>query len=139
MIIIFLNNRYDVFQLHPSVLLPWEWWGRCLNSHWITLITLEVYWTHIGANEFRLVNNILPVELRAKQLIQVHILNGTAPVYLNTAFKLTLCQHNINTRSSTMSLQIPQVKSFEKILLTIQEYWLGTNYQLTSKFLLKKM
>jgi len=45
-------------------------------------------WTHIGANEFRLVNMLL-VELCAKQLKpnQVHnILNGTAPVYLNTAF-----------------------------------------------------
>ena len=60
---------------------------------------------------------MLPVELCAKQLKlnQVHnILNGTAPVYLNTAFKLTTSQHNINTRSSTMSLQIPQVKSFGK-------------------------
>ena len=28
--------------------------------------------------------------------------------------KLTTSQHNINTRSSTMSLQIPQVKSFGK-------------------------
>ena len=60
---------------------------------------------------------MLPVELRAKQLKvnQVHnILNGTAPVYLNTAFKLTTSQHNINTRSSTMSIQIPQVKYFGK-------------------------
>ena len=68
-------------------------------------------WTHIGANEFRLVN-MLPVKLCAKQLKlnQVHnILNGTAPIYLNTAFKLTTSQHNINTSSSTMSLQIPQV------------------------------
>ena len=71
---------------------------------------------------------MLPVELRAKQLIQVHnILNGTAPVYLNTAFKLTPCQHNINTRSSTMSLQIPQVKSFGKNTLIIQKYWHETN------------
>ena len=65
-------------------------------------------------HEFRLVN-MLPVELCAKQLKlnEIHnILNGTAPVYLNTTFKLTTSQDNINTRSSTMSLQIPQVKSF---------------------------
>ena len=114
---------------------------QCTQNKMIRYLLTATLWTHIGANGFRLVN-MLSVELRDKQfkVYQVHnILNGTAPVYLNTAFKLTTSQHNINTRSSTMSLQIHQVKSFEKILLTIQEYWLGTNYQLTSKFLLKKM
>jgi len=71
-------------------------------------------WIHIGANEFRL-GNILTVKLRSKQLKLnkvYNIINGTAPIYLNTAFKLITSQRNINTRSSTMSFQIPQVKSF---------------------------
>ena len=66
---------------------------------------------YIGANEFRLVN-MLPVELRAKQLklnLVHNILNGTASVYLNTAFKLTTSLYNINTRSSRVSPRIPQV------------------------------
>ena len=101
--------------------------------------------THIGANEFRLVN-MLPVELRAKQLklnLVHNILNGTAPDYLNTAFKLTRSQHNINTRSGTMSLQIPHVKSFGKNtfnytgILAWNELPTEIKCQ-TSKFLFKK-
>ena len=89
---------------------------QCTQNKMIRYLLTATLWTHIGANGFRLVN-MLSVELRDKQfkVNQVHnILNGTAPVYLNTAFKLTTSQHNINTRSSTMSLHIPQVKSFGK-------------------------
>ena len=73
---------------------------QCTQNNIIRYLLKATHWTHIGANEFRLVN-MLPVELRAKQLKlnQVHnILSCTAPVYLNTAFKLT-SKHNINTRS----------------------------------------
>jgi len=89
---------------------------QCTQNKIIRYILTAIPWTHIGANEFRSVN-MLPMELHAKQLKlnQVHnILNGTAPVYSNTAFRLTTSQYNIITRSSKVSLQIPQVKSFGK-------------------------
>jgi len=39
---------------------------------------------------------------------------GRHVVNLNTAFKITESKYNIKTRSSKISVQIPQVKSFGK-------------------------
>ena len=60
---------------------------------------------------------MLPAELRVKQLklsILHNIVNGKAPNYLPDAFNVTSKQHSINTRSTTLSLRVPCVKSFGK-------------------------
>ena len=60
---------------------------------------------------------MLPVELRVKQLklnLVHNIINGKAPNYLSESINLTRNQHSINTRSSTLSLQVPYVKYFGK-------------------------
>ena len=60
---------------------------------------------------------MLPVELRVKQLklnLVHNIINGKAPNYLSESISLTPNQHKINTRSSTLSLQVPYVKYFGK-------------------------
>ena len=70
--------------------------------------------THIGPAEFRQVN-MLPVELRAKQTKLNHMYNiiqGTAPNYMSSNIRLTSTQHSINTRSGSLSLTLPSVKSF---------------------------
>ena len=75
---------------------------------------------------------MLQVELRVKQLklnLVHNIINGKAPNYLSESLKLTRNQHNINTRSGTLSLQVP-VKSFCKTSFQytcIQVYRHGTS------------
>ncbi len=65
------------------------------------------------AHEFGLIG-MLPVELQLKLNLVYNIVNGNAPTYLSPPFELTRNRHNINTRSSTMSFQVPNVKSFGK-------------------------
>jgi len=72
--------------------------------------------THIGPTEFRQVN-MLPVDLRVTQLKLNHvynIINNSAPNYLTSSFTLRTSLHNNNhnTRSGSLSLVIPSVKSF---------------------------
>ena len=89
---------------------------QCTQNKVIRFLRNAPARTHIGANEFRKVG-MLPVELRVKQLklnLVHNIINGKAPNYLSESINLTRNQHNINTRSSTLSLQVPYVKSFGK-------------------------
>ena len=90
---------------------------QCTQNKVIRFLLNAPARTHIGANEFRKVGIKLPVELRVKQLklnLVHNIINGKAPNYLSESINLTRNQHNINTRSSTLSLQVPYVKSFGK-------------------------
>ena len=89
---------------------------QCTQNKVIRFLLNAPARTHIGANEFRKVG-MLPVELRVKQLklnLVHNIINGKAPNYLSESINLTRNQHNINTRSGTLSLQVPYVKSFGK-------------------------
>ena len=72
--------------------------------------------THTDAHEFSLVCQ-LPVGLRVKQLKlnSVHyIVNRNSPSYLTPSFNLTRNRHIINARSSTIFLQVPTIKAFDK-------------------------
>ena len=101
--------------------------------------------THIGPNEFRLVN-MLPVELRVDQLKLNHvfnILNNTAPSYLTANFQLKTSHHSTNTRSGPLSLVIPPVKSFgiKSFFYTASKLWNSLPGQIqtsTSKSIFKK-
>ena len=67
--------------------------------------------SHIGIQEFKKVD-MLPVELRVKQLKLNHIFNvvhNSAPNYLSISFIRD--QHSINTRSGRNAAVIPAVKS----------------------------
>ena len=67
---------------------------------------------HIGPDQFRQVN-MLPVQLRVQQLKLNHmynIVNNNAPDYMSASVSINSSGHN--TRSSTLSLVIPQVKSY---------------------------
>ena len=60
-----------------------------------------------------------------------NIINGKAPNYLSESINLTCNQHSINTRSSTLSLQVPYVKSVGKTLFqyTGIQAWLNCDVQ----------
>ena len=68
--------------------------------------------THIGLREFRLVN-VLPI---LKLNLVYNVINDRAPRYLSNFINVSCKQHGINTRSSTLSLHVPYVKSFGQTL-----------------------
>ena len=87
---------------------------QCTQNKVIRFLLNAPARTHIGLREFRLVN-MLPIELRVKQLklnLVYNIINDRAPRYLSNYINVSCKQHGINTRSSSLSLHVPYVKSF---------------------------
>ena len=69
--------------------------------------------THIGFNEFKIINWI-PVSERVKQIKlnnMFRIIHGTAPKYLRDSFFMVSQEHDRYTRTSVQSLVLPHVKS----------------------------
>ena len=87
---------------------------QCTQKKVIRFILNAPARTHIGLREFRLVN-MLPVELRVKQLklnLVYNVKNDKAPKYMSSLINVACKQHDINTRSSVLSLRVLYVKSF---------------------------
>ena len=58
--------------------------------------------------------NMLPIELRVKQLklnLVYNVINDKPPRYLSNFINVSRKQHSINTRSSSLFLHVPYVKS----------------------------
>ena len=69
--------------------------------------------THIGFNEFKIINWI-PVSEHVKQIKlnnMFRIIHGTAPKYLRVSFFMVSQEHDRYTRTSVQSLVLPHVKS----------------------------
>ena len=69
--------------------------------------------THIGFNEFKIINWI-PVSEHVKQIKlnnMFRIIHGTAPKYLRDSFLMVSQEHDRYTRTSVQSLVLPHVKS----------------------------
>ena len=63
--------------------------------------------------------NLLPIELRVKQLkfnLVYNVINDRTPRCLSNYINVSCKQHGINTRSSSLSLHVPYVKSFGQTL-----------------------
>ena len=61
--------------------------------------------------------NMLPIEQQVKQLnlnLTYNVINDRASRYLSNFINVSCKQHSINTRSSSLSLHVPYVKSFDQ-------------------------